>query len=78
LDLLSNQPGLQVYSGNFLDGGSVGKSGRAYRMGDAVVLEPQMFPDTANRPAFGSLRLAPGEVYLHQLRFRLSVTGPTP
>lgn len=75
LKLLSNQPGLQVYSGNFLDGSSVGKSGRAYRMGDAVVLEPQMFPDTPNQPGFGSLRLEPGQTYRHHMLFRLSVDG---
>lgn len=75
LDLLSDQPGLQVYSGNFLDGSSVGKSGRAYRMGDAVALEPQQFPDTANQPAFGSLRLAPGETYRNRILFRFSTTG---
>lgn len=72
LELFSNQPGLQVYSGNFLDGTSVGKSGRLYRMGDAVVLEPQMFPDTPNRPEFGSLRLEPGERYHHRIVLRFS------
>ncbi|KPF77859.1 aldose epimerase [alpha proteobacterium AAP81b] len=68
LELWSNQPGLQVYSGNFLDGSSTGKSGRAYARGAGIALEPQMFPDTANRPDFGSLGLAPGEVYAHAIR----------
>ena len=70
MELYSNQPGLQFYSGNFLDATSVGKSGRLYRMGDAVVLEPQMFPDTPNRPEFGSLRLEPGAVYQNVIAFR--------
>ena len=61
--LYSDQPGLQFYSGNFLDGNLIGKSGRAYRMGDAVALEPQMFPDSANQPAFGSIRLDLDETY---------------
>jgi aldose 1-epimerase len=61
--VLSNQPGVQFYSGNFLDGTSSGKKGCSYRMGDAIVLEPQMFPDTPNRPEFGSVRLEPEQVY---------------
>ena len=71
-ELLSNQPGLQFYSGNFLDGTSHGKSRRIYRGGDAVVFEPQLFPDTPNRPAFGSARLAPGETYRNVIVYKLS------
>ena len=73
METWSNQPGLQFYSGNFLDSTSFGKSGRLYRMGDAVALEPQMFPDTPNRPQFGSLRLDPGEVYRNLIEWRFSV-----
>jgi aldose 1-epimerase len=73
--ILSNQPGIQFYSGNFLDGTSIGKAGRFYRMGDAVVLEPQMFPDTPNRPEFGSIRLDPGEVYRNQIIWHFSASG---
>ncbi|HEV7776545.1 MAG TPA: aldose epimerase family protein [Luteibacter sp.] len=72
LTLLSAQPGLQFYSGNFLDGTVVGKSGRVYRQGDAFVLEPQIFPDTPNQPALGSARLAPGETYDNLIVYRLS------
>lgn len=75
MTLSSNQPGLQFYSGNFLDGTSSGKSHRFYRMGDAVVLEPQMHPDTPNQPAFGSLRLDPGEVYRNIIVYRFSSDG---
>ncbi|MEA3015910.1 MAG: aldose 1-epimerase [Sphingomonadales bacterium] len=74
LEVLSNQPGLQFYSGNFLDGSSAGKSGRPYRQGDAIVLEPQMFPDTPNRPEFGSVRLDPGETYRNRIAFRFSTS----
>lgn len=70
LEVLSDQPGLQFYSGNFLDGTVRGKSGRFYRQGDCVVLEPQMFPDTVNRPAFGSVRLEPGRTYRNRIVFR--------
>ena len=72
LALYSDRPGLQFYSGNFLDGSLVGKSGRAYRMGDAIALEPQMFPDTINQPAFGSTRLDPGETYRHRIVWKFS------
>lgn len=72
LELWSDQPGLQFYSGNFLDGTTVGKAGRMYRMGDGVALEPQMFPDTPNRPEFGSLRLEPGSVYRNRTEFRFT------
>ena len=75
LETLSNQPGIQFYSGNFLDATSIGKSGRLYRMGDAVALEPQMFPDTPNRPEFGSVRLEPGQTYRNIIIWRFSNQG---
>ena len=75
LEIHSNQPGVQFYSGNFLDGSSLGKAGRLYRQGDGIALEPQMFPDTPNRPEFGSIRLEPGETYRSLIEFRFS-TAP--
>jgi len=75
MEVLSNQPGLQFYSGNFLDATTVGKAGKIYRMGDAIVLEPQMFPDTPNRPEFGSIRLDPGQTYHNRIVWRFS-TAP--
>jgi aldose 1-epimerase len=75
-ELWSNQPGLQFYSGNFLDGTTIGKSGRLYRQGDAIVLEPQIFPDTPNQPALGSARLAPGEQYRNVIVYRFGVRKP--
>lgn len=73
LEVLSDQPGLQLYTGNFLDGTLVGKAGRLYRMGDGIALEPQKFPDAPNRPTFLSARLDPGQTYRHQMIFRFSV-----
>jgi aldose 1-epimerase len=73
LEVLSDQPGLQVYTGNFLDGTLVGKGGHVYRMGDGLALEPQLFPDTPNQPAFGSARIAPGQPYHHRMVYRVSV-----
>ncbi len=71
LDVLSTEPGLQFYSGNFLDGTVVGKGGKAYRMGDGIALEPQKFPDTPNQPDFGSARVEPGRAYRHQMIYRV-------
>ncbi len=72
LEVLSTEPGLQMYTGNFLDGSNIGKGGCVYRMGDGFVLEPQKFPDTPNRPEFGSARLNPGETYRHTMIMRVS------
>jgi aldose 1-epimerase len=74
LTLQSNQPGLQFYSGNFLNGTIVGTSGHIYRQGDAFVLEPQIFPDTPNHPNFGSARLNPGQVYRNNIVYTFSTT----
>lgn len=70
LEVLSTEPGLQMYTGNFLDGTDPGKGGCLYRMGDGIALEPQRFPDTPNNPAFGSARLDPGQTYRHVMVLR--------
>jgi aldose 1-epimerase len=74
LEVLSTEPGLQVYTGNFLDGTRVGKHGHLYRMGDGIALEPQKFPNAPNNRQFISARLDPGSTYHHRMIFRLSVT----
>lgn len=73
MTLFTDQPGLQVYSGNYLNGSLVGPSGRAYRQGDGLALEPENFPDAVNRPTFPSPRLAPGQVYRWTTIYALSV-----
>jgi aldose 1-epimerase len=73
LEVLTDQPGIQIYTGNFLGGTLVGKGGHLYRMGDGIALEPQLFPDTPNQPAFGSARVEPGKPYHHRMVYRLSV-----
>ena len=73
LEVSTDQPGVQVYTGNFIDGTLVGKSGHLYRMGDGVALEPQVFPDTPNQPTFGSARVDPGKPYHHRMIYRVSV-----
>lgn len=75
MEVWSRQPGLQFYSGNFLDGTITGKSGHIYREGDAIVLEAQAFPDTPNHPNFGSVELDPGQTYDNHITFRFSTTA---
>jgi aldose 1-epimerase len=76
LELLSDQPGLQFYSGNMLDGSVAGKYGQVPRQGDALCLEPQAWPDAPNRPDFPSARLDPGETYNHRSIYRFSAAAP--
>lgn len=73
LELLASAPGVQFYSGNFLDATSVGKGRRVYRQGDGFCLEPQVFPDSPNRDDFPSARLNPGQTYVNTLLLRFSV-----
>jgi aldose 1-epimerase len=63
LRLATTEPGVQFYSGNFLDGTLVGTGGTIYRQGDAVCLETQHYPDSPNQPSFPSTVLRPGETY---------------
>ncbi|CAN7375503.1 aldose epimerase family protein [Massilia sp. LjRoot122] len=72
LELFTEEPGLQFYSGNFLDGSLSGK-GRSYGHRSGFCLEPQHFPDSPNRPRFPNVILRPGQVYETESRFRLSV-----
>jgi aldose 1-epimerase len=64
LTIETTEPGLQFYSGNFLDGKLRGGGGRTYRQGDAFALETQHFPDSPNQPEFPSTVLRPGETYV--------------
>lgn len=75
MEVMVTAPGVQFYSGNFLDGTTVGKTGRMYRQGDAFCLEPQVFPDSPNKPQFPSARLDPGDVYVNTMVFRFSTGG---
>ena len=63
LTVSTTEPGLQFYSGNFLDGTLVGTSGRMYRQGDAFTLETQHYPDSPNHPNFPSTVLRPGQTF---------------
>ncbi|MCG7348708.1 aldose epimerase family protein [Sphingomonas sp. ACRSK] len=74
LEVLTTEPGVQFYTGNFLDGTYLGKKGHLYRMGDGIALEPQKFPDAPNHPDFVSARVDPGKPYRHVMIYRLSTT----
>jgi aldose 1-epimerase len=63
LKVLTSEPGVQLYTGNFLDGSMVGKNGRVYGMRSAFCLETQHFPDSANHPSFATTELRPGEKF---------------
>ena len=68
--MLSDQPGLQVYSGNFFDGSSVGKTGKALRYRESLALETQKYPDSPNHADFPSTVLRPGETYTQTCIYR--------
>ncbi|GAB3475244.1 aldose epimerase family protein [Nocardiopsis coralliicola] len=72
LEVATDQPCLQLYSGGGIPAGLVGKAGRVHGPGAAVCLEPQGYPDAVNRPEFPPVVLRPGEVYRHRIRFALS------
>ena len=72
LSIYTTEPGIQFYSGNFLDGTLVGTSGRMYRQGDGFALETQHYPDSPNHSNFPSTVLRPGEVYETQTIYQFS------
>ncbi|HEX6732991.1 MAG TPA: aldose epimerase family protein [Pyrinomonadaceae bacterium] len=73
VEVLTTQPGMQFYSGNFLDGSLVGKKGIVYHKYAGLCLEPQHFPDAPNHSNFPSTVLRPGEEYRQETVFRFSV-----
>ncbi|HRU92852.1 MAG TPA: aldose epimerase family protein [Candidatus Marinimicrobia bacterium] len=73
MECLTDQAGLQFYSGNFLDGSMIGKGGIRYNYRCALCLEAQAFPDSPNKPHFPSVVLRPGEEYRQTTIYRFSV-----
>jgi aldose 1-epimerase len=73
LEVLTTEPAIQFYAGNFLDASLYGPSGRAYRQGDGFCLETQHSPDSPNHPAFPSTVLRPGETYQTKTVFRFTL-----
>lgn len=73
LDVYTNEPGIQIYAGNFLDGTLTGKKGIVYNHRASVCLETQKYPDTPNKPEWPSALLKPGEKYDSHCIYRFSV-----
>jgi aldose 1-epimerase len=74
MEVLTNQPAIQFYGGNFLDGGITGKGGVKYAKRSGLCLETENFPDAPNHPHFPSAVLRPGEIYQHTQVHRFSVS----
>ncbi len=72
LELLTTEPGLQVYTGNFLSGAVIGKGQHLYRQGDAIALETQHFPDSPNQSRFPSTVLERGRLWSSTTVYRFS------
>jgi aldose 1-epimerase len=72
LEIFSDQPGLQFYSGNVLDGTLIGKGGWRYTARSGFCMEPQHFPDSPNHPGFPSTVLKPGQNYHSSIVYRFS------
>jgi aldose 1-epimerase len=73
LDIITDQPGVQFYAGNFLDGTLVGTSGMLYRQGDGFALETQHFPDSPNHSNFPSTVLGPGNTLTSETIYQFGV-----
>jgi aldose 1-epimerase len=72
LEVLTDQPGIQFYTGNFLDGTVTGKGGKVYNRRYAFCLETQHYPDSPNHPAFPTTELKPGEKFHSVTIYRFS------
>jgi aldose 1-epimerase len=73
LEVFSTEPGLQFYSGNFLDGTITGKGGWVYQHRAAFCMEPQHYPDSPNEPQFPTTELKPGQIYRNTIIYRFSI-----
>ena len=73
MEVHTTQPGIQLYTGNWLDGSDKGKRGKSYGMRSALSLETQNYPDSPNKPGFPSTLLHPGEVYKHTCLHKFSI-----
>ena len=73
MEIHTSEPGVQFYTGNFLDGSITGKDGRAYQRRYGFCLETQHFPDSPNKPEFPSTILRPGETYESRTIFSFGV-----
>jgi aldose 1-epimerase len=72
MEVWTTEPGVQLYTGNFLDGTIRGKGGWVYQRRNAFCLEPQHYPDTPNQPSFPTTLLKPGETYQNTIIYKFS------
>jgi len=70
MEVWSTEPGLQFYTGNFLDGSITGKDGKIYQRRTAFCMEPQHYPDSPNKPMFPTTELKPGETYQNTIIYK--------
>ena len=75
LEVATDQPGMQFYTGNFLDGSMTGRGNTAYAIHNAFAVEAQDFPDAVNHPSFPNSVLRPGQTYHQTTEYRFSTTG---
>ena len=74
MDIFTEEPGIQFYGGNFMDGSDIGKYGKKFLYRESFALETQHFPDSPNQPSFPNTILNPGEVYQSKSAYKFSVT----
>ena len=72
LEAFTTEPGMQFYTGNFLDGTLTGKGGWVYQFRNGFCLEPQHFPDSPNQPGFPTTVLKPGQIYKNTIIYKFS------
>lgn len=73
MEVFTDQPGVQVYTGNFMNGGGASKAGKSYGKQGAICLETQHYPDSPNQPSFPSVTVKPGDTYTHECIYKFSV-----
>jgi aldose 1-epimerase len=73
MEVWSTEPGVQFYTGNFLDGSITGKGGWVYELRNGLCFEPQHYPDSPNHPQFPSAELKPGQTYQNTIEYKFSV-----
>ena len=73
MDIFTEEPGIQFYGGNFMDGSDIGKYGKKFLYRESFALETQHFPDSPNQPSFPNIILLPGDVYQTKSIYKFSV-----
>ena len=74
MDIFTEEPGIQFYGGNFMDGSDIGKYGKKFLYRESFALETQHFPDSPNQPSFPNIILLPGDIYQTKSIYKFSVT----